>query len=304
MIRRQFISIAIFAIITAIFSCHTTSAQSQGNYRVIIMGEDSDPAVVRRSNDIYKRVIAEMRRPMRQSNFDILDEDMIAANLGFVYRSGMDKREVIQAAMIANRSKNVNNRVRFLALIRIHVFSETLSFTKQVHVRLDGELHDMDTSLFIDAYEIPETTFPAPADCNDICLVEKAGAYARDMATNLGSTLTKQLRIYIDGNPSTSSAVPSGTTEIVARSFTVTLKNFSASEANQIVRNIRESDSQPVTLELIESDGVLRRYQYVTREKNDAINDHIYALLRKINLSENQVNVAIGNQSISIEKLR
>lgn len=283
----------------------STHSRAQGAYRLIVMGEDSDPTTISRKNDIYKRVIDEIRRPMKQNGFDVLDEDIVAADLGFVFRTGMEKREVVQAVMLANRSKNVNNRVRFLSLMRIHVFAEPLSFTKQVHVRLDGELYDMNTNLFIESFEIPEATFPAPVDCNDICLTEKGGAYARDMAANLGAVLTRQLAIYLEKNQAAAiPAIPAAASEVVPSSYTMIVKNFKVAEATQFVQGLRNDNPETVTLDLIESDNAMRRYQFVTRAKNEAILDTLHRLLGDLNLSEKDVNLAITNQTISIEKLR
>ena len=64
---------ALFGLLVLLVSfAFVPTARADGGYRVIVMGEDSDPATVRRTNDIYKRVIAEIRRPMRQKEYDIL----------------------------------------------------------------------------------------------------------------------------------------------------------------------------------------------------------------------------------------
>ncbi len=299
------------ALVTALLllPLFNTQSRAEGSYRLIVMGDDSDPSTINRRNDIYKRVIDEIRRPMRKSDFDVLDEDIVAADLGFVFPVRMEKREVVQAVMLANRSANVNNRARFLSLMRIHVFAEPLSFTKQVHVRLDGELYDMNTNLFIEAFEIPEATFSAPIDCNDICLVEKGGAYARDMAANLGAVLTKQLRIYLERDQTAASTSNAGATQVaaagvLASSYTMTLKNFKVGEANQLVQGLRNDNPETVSLELVESDNAVRRYQFVTKAKNEAILDSLHKLLGDLSLSEKDFNLAISNQTISVEKLR
>jgi hypothetical protein len=296
----------MFAVaLSSIFSAPLVHAS--GGYRVIVMGDDSDPATVRRTNDIYKRVIAEIRRPMRQKDYDILDEDILAVQLGFTYQPGMSKKEIISAVLLANKSKNVNTMSRFLVLMRIHVVSESMSFTKQIHTRIDGEIYDVSTGLFIDSYEIPKASFPVPLDCNDLCLIEQAGSHAREISSDLGATLTKQLSLFLSKSSGQGSALSfSGTGDTLAAStsYTFTLKNFRVGEISEIVKSLREISPGTVKLDLIESGASQRRYQFITRAPSDSIIDNITFLLGKLQLSEDDVKVGLSNQTISVEKLK
>jgi len=299
---------AFFGLLALLASFAFASvAQADGGYRVIVMGEDSDPATVRRTNDIYKRVIAEIRRPMRQKNYDLLDEDILSAQLGFSYQPGMTKKDIIQAIMLANKSKNVNAMSRFLVLMRIHVVSESMSFTKQIHTRIDGEIYDITNGLFIDAYEIPKSSFPVPLDCNDLCLIEQAGSHAREISSDLGATLTKQLSLFLaksQGQGSSPSSSGNGEALTASTSYTFTLKNFKVAEISEITKSLRELTPGTVKLDLIESGASQRRYQFVTRAPGDSIIDNITMLLGKLQLSEDDVKVALSNQIISVEKLK
>jgi hypothetical protein len=62
-VLRLRLSSLLFVIAAVILQLVVSSpTRAEGSYRVLVMGEDSDPATVRRTNDIYKRVIAELRR--------------------------------------------------------------------------------------------------------------------------------------------------------------------------------------------------------------------------------------------------
>ncbi len=61
---------------------YPASAQTGTNIRVLVMGEDSDPTSVKRSSDIYKRVLAEMKGSMMRYDFKMVDEEMAAVDLG------------------------------------------------------------------------------------------------------------------------------------------------------------------------------------------------------------------------------
>ena len=219
----------------------------------------------------------------------------------------MSKKDILQAVMIANKSKNVNTMSRFLVLMRIHVASEAMSFTKQIHTRIDGEIYDITNGLFIDAYEIPQASFPVPLDCNDLCLIEQAGSHAREISSDLGVTLTKQLSLFLaksQGQGSSPSSSGNGEALTASTSYTFTLKNFKVAEISEIVKSLRELTPGTVKLDLIESGASQRRYQFITRAPGDSIIDNITMLLGKLQLSEDDVKVALSNQTISVEKLK
>jgi hypothetical protein len=300
-------SVKFAATLIVAILCSMTDSFAQGAYRVIIMGEDSDPSTVRRTNDIYKRVLAEIRRPMKQKEFDLLDEDIIAAQLDFIYQQGMSKSEILQAVMLANKSKNVNTSSQFLVLLRIHIFPETLSFTKQVHARIDGEIYDINNGLFIESYEVPESIFPVPSDCNAICLTEQAGAHAHEIAGDLGTTIAKQLTIYLaksQSDISTPSSSGNGASVISPNSYTFILKNFKAAEVSFVAKNLREKFSSTVKLDLVESSGNLFRYQFITKLPTEMILDNLHLLISELGLTEDDIKLNLGNQIIFIEKLR
>ena len=53
------------------------------NVPVLVMSEDEDPTTVKRSSDIFKRVIAELRSSMQRHGFRMIDEESVAVDLGW-----------------------------------------------------------------------------------------------------------------------------------------------------------------------------------------------------------------------------
>jgi hypothetical protein len=210
--------------------------------------------------------------------------------------------------MLANKGQNVNSRARFLNLVRIHVFPETMSFTKQVHVRIDGEIYDISNGTFVEAYEVPKSTFPVPIDCNDLCLVEEAGAHAREISNDLGETLIKQLGHYIKttsvGGSSSVKVISGADTSVAAVSYTFNLKNFKLPEIDIITKGVRENTKGTIKLELIETSGTTRKYQFISQGKNEQIVDSLNALMSDMKLADDDYRLSFSNQTISIEKLR
>ncbi len=297
---RKLISVCLFAL----FAVMAGSAAQAQPVRIIVMGEDSDPATIRRGHDIFKRVIAELRRPMRKAEFDIMDEEIIATDLGFAVNERRPKLELLQTVKLANRSLNMNNRSRFLALFRIHVYSETLSFAKQVKVRLDGELYDLETGAFIDAFEIPETRFPVPLECNRICMSEKSGEHARDMAGNLGQVLSRELQIYV----ASKSAKPAENEQManvgMRSSYTLRVKGFKPSALLKIVGAIREDFKGTSNLVLEERNENERIYRLETHDLTVPLDESIQTLLMGAGFDiDRDVSVSLVNETLSLENL-
>lgn len=272
--------------------------------RVIVMGDDSDPTTIRRSNDIYKRVIAELRRPMRKAQFDVIDEEIIAADLGFAITERRAKLELIQTVKLANRSMNMNNRSRFLALFRIHVFPETMNFAKQVNIRLDGEIYDIESGSYVDAFEIPKTRFPVPVDCNTLCMTEKAGEHARDMAGHLGQVLSRELRIYVENKSKPRPADQAMANSGMMSSYTLRVKGFKPSDLLKIVGAIREDFKDTQALVLEERNENERIYRFETQKLSVPLDEQIQTLMIGAGFDiDKDVSVTLVNETLAIEML-
>ena len=85
-----------------IVSCSSTSqAQSGAGIPVIILGEDSDKRSIPRDSDIFRRVINQLKSQMSRYNFYIIDEEMLAVELGWKVRKRRPKTELIQVVDLA-----------------------------------------------------------------------------------------------------------------------------------------------------------------------------------------------------------
>jgi hypothetical protein len=182
------------------------AAQAGNNVQVLVMLEDADPRSVVRTSNIAKRVTAELKRSMQDEGFRMVDEEMIAAELGWNIVVRRPKLELIEAMNMANTSTDAAIHVRVMADFSIFAILEKLNFGNRIQVRIDGELYDGLTKQFIGAWEMPRQTFPAPAECNDACLSEIVGDHARDIAVSVGQVLGKQLAAISPG-PSAAPAV-------------------------------------------------------------------------------------------------
>ena len=99
------ISLVVLGIFSPIFS-------HEAAIRVVVVGEDSDSNSVSRSNEIYKRVVAELQQSLIREKIFVVDEDMIAVKLGFSFNEDRTKQELIQTLQIANETTDASVQSR------------------------------------------------------------------------------------------------------------------------------------------------------------------------------------------------
>ena len=167
---------------------------------VLVVGEDEDKTTVKRSSDIFKRVIAELKHGMKRTGFRMVDEESVAVDLDWKAKDRRPKTELIEVAKLMTKSGKASHRVRAMVLFRIHAAAKSLGSLTKVQTRIDGEIYDIVSNEFIDTFEMPRQEYPAPADCLDskLCITEVVGDKAREIAGSLGVVLARKLARYHD----------------------------------------------------------------------------------------------------------
>ena len=138
----------------------TNSAADNAATRVLVMGEDSNPLSISRGDNVFKRVLGELKNSMLRKGYTLVDEEMIAATLEWEITNRRPKTELIQVAKFANESDDASLRTRVMAIFSIYATKKGLSFTQKVTTRLEGELYDSVTNKFLGSFELPKATYP------------------------------------------------------------------------------------------------------------------------------------------------
>ena len=288
------------------------------NIPVLVMSEDEDPTTVKRSSDIFKRVIAELRGAMQRHGFRMIDEESVAVDLGWTVRDRRPKTELIETVKLMNQSRNASHRVRAWVLFRIHAQAKQLDFSTKVQTRIDGELYDAASNQFLDTFEMPRETYPAPADCLEsaLCITEVVGDRAREIAAGLGEVLALKLERYSPPNvgdsrrtgpdvPVTSDR-PSGGDDGhgLLTPYTLTLRYFDNREAITVVGVMADEFPGYSSHELLDKSAAIRRYSYVTTAKAAKLEEWLYILLNDMGFDpEKETLVQVQGTDIRVEKL-
>ena len=315
--------LGLAAVVSFATACATYPpiASAQGNagtnIPVLVMGEDEDPNSVKRSSDIFKRVIAELQGAMQRHGFRMIDEDSVAVDLGWTIADRRPKAELIEAVKLMSKSGKASHQVRAWVLFRIHAQAKELSFSTKVQTRIDGEIYDAASNQFLDTFEMPREEYPAPKDCleSSVCISEVVGDRAREIAGGLGEVLARKLERYSpprEGGVPSSATVTGGSTSAAGSGeghgmltpFTLTLRYFDDREALTIVGVMAEEFPGYEDHNLINKSAALRRYEYLTTAKAVKLEEWLYILLRDMGFDEKkEILVQVQDTEIMVDKL-
>lgn len=284
-------------------------AQSQDNIPVIVMGEDEDPNSVSRKSDIYKRVLAELKDSMLRHGFRIVDEEMIAVDLGWKVVDRRPKTQLIEAAKLANNSGKANLRSRALALFRIHASKEDLGYSTKVQTRIDGELYDLTSNAFLGTFELPRATYSAPADCNSVCLIEVVGDKAREIAAGIGDVLGKKLA-YLSpsqtgGGGTAAVGVGDSRCKSMDNPYTVTFKRFDTAEAFSAIGTMADEFPCYRSHDLLPGKtSAVRKYEYVSTATPGKLEEWINIMLMDMGLDpDRDVEIVFSGNEFILDKI-
>ena len=273
------------------------------NIPVLVMGEDEDPYSVKRSSDIFKRVLAELKGSMQNHGFRMIDEESVAVDLGWKLTERRPKTELLQAVKLLTDSDKAQHRVRTWVLFRIHAQAKKLenSFAVKVQTRIDGEIYDAASNELVGTFEMPRETYGAPSDCleSKICIAEVVGDRAREIASGLGEVLARKLEPY---SPPRSGAREFGQGR--ATPYTLTLRKFDDVEALTIVSTMAEEFPGFMSMDLLKKTPTVRSYRYQTTAKEYKLEEWLYILLRDMGFNtKKEVLIQVRGTDIQIDRL-
>ena len=285
---------------------------------VLVVGEDEDRTTVKRSSDIFKRVLAELKHGMKRIGFRMVDEESVAVDLGWKVKDRRPKTELFEVAKLMTRSGKASHRVRAMVLFRIHAAAKSLGSLTKVQTRIDGEVYDVISNEFIDTFEMPRQEYPAPADCLDskLCITEVVGDRAREIAGSLGVVLARKLARYRDGSAggqATGGAVTgdgggsgagSGSGHGLQTPYTVTLRYFERREALTIIGVMADEFPGYRSHTLMSQAPAVRKYEYVTTAKPHKMEEWLTILLGDMNFDpDKEVALLFQGSEITVEKI-
>lgn len=280
-------------------------AQAKTDVPVLVLGEDSDPKSVKRSSDIFRRVITEIQSQVSAYNFDVKDEHAVGATMDWQFKDRRPKQELFEVAKLANSSGNPSVYSRALVTFKIMAAAKDVGFAKKAQVRIAGEVYDVEANRFLGAWEAPTMTFPAPKDCDGVCIHEVVGNNARDMAAAVGDVIRKKLaymaRGEVSGNAASGMGGSNGNLETT---YAFTFRNFAPSETHEITSVMEKEFPEYIRTLPPQGSGPVLKYGYVSRAPQHKIQKWMNILLADMGLDpDTKVNVTMQGTAITIDKI-
>ena len=275
------------------------------NIPVLVVIEDEDPDSVRRSSNMFKRVVAELRVAMQFFGFQMLDEESISADLGLGRipdRRG--KQDLITEIKNINLSPEARHQVRAWVLFRVHAYMLPAGSTGRIHrvkTIVTGEIYDAKTNGFLDAYD-EEVEFPVSKNCgkDTRCIEHFVGENAQDVAAELGRVLAIKLQRY---SPNAGGGTPAlGSAHGMPTRYTLKLERFERGEALTIAGVM--ADEFPGVIGIDRITTVPPVYEYQTTAKAAKLEEWLYILLRHMGFdADTEITMDFRDAYITLTKI-
>ena len=320
-IRKAVLAITGSVALVACAAPTASLAQQGSDIPIVVMGEDSDPMSVARTSDIFRRVISELQEQMSRYDFYVVDEEAVVVRMGWQIRERRPKTELLQVLDLMNAANDPRYQAQALVLFKIRAAAQNVGFATKAMVRIMGEIYD-NNARFISSWEAPRMEFPAPANCEGMCIQEVVGDHAREVAAQVGDVLRKKLAYLtrgagapvssgspapVAGSPTPVSAVPGCPADVnsgLATTYAVVFKNFTTREFLEI-KNVMENEFPCYIRQRAPGGDTTRMtYGYVSYASAAKIQEWINILLIDMGLDpDSQVKMITRGTEIQLDKI-
>ncbi len=168
-----------------------TGAFAQSRPNIVMMSEDNDEDTVPRGNRIFNRVIRELGETMNVRGYNVYDETAVAMGISQPGRVRRRDAELIDIARSVQTPP-----VDVIVIFQIFASAQKSLYSDIVRpdVRIPGRLLNVRTGQSLGSFEVTGLQLPPlPAGCDRECLLERVGAEAKALSTDLAQALTQKL---------------------------------------------------------------------------------------------------------------
>ena len=298
-----------FFLISCAAMPNPSMAQDGTGIRVMVMVDDSDELSVKHTSDIFSRAFIELQSQMTRYGFFIVDEEMLAANLGWsIPPDRRPKMDLVRRLTIANESSDPRNHVRAMVVLKLRAGRKTFSGYAKAEARITGDIYDIEARRFLGAWEAPRHTFPVPEPCNRFCIQEVVGDHARDLGASLGDVLRKKLAYLTRGGGSVAGTTGAIGGDLAGKGlvneYAVTFRNFSTREILEFTEIMEKEFPGYVRSDRPTGDSAVMTYAYRTRAPSHKLYKWVNILLMDMGLDpDSNINVTMRGTAIMLDKI-
>lgn len=180
--------------------CNYLYAADRQALPIMVMAEDSDPGSIKRSSEIHRRVMTEIQYQFTTYNWQVIDENTVAANVGWLIKDRRPKEALVQVVELTCGRKDKSLCPRALVTFKIRAMAKDIGFDTKAQVRINGDIYDVDANQYLSSWTPMRMEFPAPRQCSGACIEKIVSDHAPDIATGLGAVLAEKLAYLQQGN--------------------------------------------------------------------------------------------------------
>ena len=305
--RTRLLAVLACCILPASFLHGQATGNAATNIPVLVVIEDEDVNSVRRSSDMFKRVVAELRIAMQFRGFQMIDEESLFADFGIVdIPDRRTKAELVTDIKSILLSDEARHRIRAWVLFRVHAAAvkPRQGLTQRIHTRLDVEVYDARTNLFLDGDDETVQTVTSPTCASDkLCIEEHVGEHAREVAMALGNVLARKLERY---SPPVATRPPAGRSwQGMPVTYTVRFEYFEHTEVVTIVGVMATEFPGARTVDHVVDRGTaLKVYSYQTTASAAKLEEWFSILLHDMGFDvDDDILFRLDGVNITISKI-
>jgi hypothetical protein len=234
-LRRGFLATLALAALGLGLAPAPVAAQS-GRGTVLIMGEDGDRTSVPRQNRVFARVLQELQDFLNTSGYHVYDEAAVASSITDPNRARRTDAELIDVARAVQRPP-----IDYVAIFQIYASGNRsgVSDIIRLAVRIPVRVIHVPTGRFVGRFEVEGLDLPPlPRVCNTDCILERVGAEAKIIASEVGSGVTRRMDEANRANPGGTTQVSTGGAADGCTStpaaYTIQVHGYNANEINDL----------------------------------------------------------------------
>ncbi len=258
-----------------------------GSSRVWVSAEDKNPLSLSRTSDAFVRVIAETKDSLSRSGFTVVDEDFVAAELGWKIDGRRSKSEVVEMVKLANAASKAQIAARAVAIVQMTPRTSKLRFTNEVRLRVSGELYDSVSNQFYGSFGASAGPFSAPSVCDEQCISGVIADHAPEIGSTIGTVLAEKLNSQ--RSPIAGSQGSHISNNSSGMTYSIRFVRFSSEEISNSMRIMSSEFPGYLSHNLLKKEPAMVSYEYVTTASSAKLDEWISILLKDLGMPPGKV---------------
>lgn len=313
---RLAVRVALISLALGAFSAGCAAGPPASDIPIMVMEDDGDAASLAATNPAAQAIGTKIKEQFERYDYAVVDENAVAAAFHFDFNRRMDSAAVLRAAMQAKASGRAEFDVRAVVIYKAFARVRDLGFAKQLSLDIAGEVHDLDSGLYLGDFGPISRSFPASSDCADNgCLTSVLRDHGTDIAAIVADEARRKLALLTKPDrlaasrapavaPGASAATPTAADGPVHRlvvAYTFRFENLPMNDVLKI-KGVMESEFPDfVRAGHISGSDPILQYGYVSRAPQDKMFEWINILIGDMGLRNTKI-IADGD-TITIKNL-